>query len=113
VGCATGETMNQVQVGDAIEASREFGAIVHRCAVLIGSKTELGKRSGQTKEIIRSITTGNAHMHDVNVIRQVATAAADVAGKSGSRRMADLIDAIFTRPLTHERPGRLPHRECN
>lgn len=106
--------MSHIQAGgESVEASREFGAIVHRCAVRMGSKTELGNKAGETREVIRSITTGNAHMHDAETLRKVATAAAHVAHRDDVRKMGVLIDKITDKVRAKEKPGRLPHRERN
>ncbi len=98
---------------EQIEASSQFGRIIHRCAVRIGSKTELGKRAGMSKEVIKSITSGEAHNHNEEVLLRLARAVGDVVHKEDSRRLGGLIEQIAGRTMKIDRPGPLPYRERN
>lgn len=93
-------------------ASQDLGNMIHRCAVRIGSKTKLGEMSGQSRDVIVSITSGNAHTHSRETLSAVVNAASAVAHRADIRKMVHLVDKLAG-TLAQEKPGRLPHRERN
>jgi hypothetical protein len=61
------------------EASINFGKIIHRAAVQAKSKTKLGLEAGfaeeDAKPLVKSITDGNAHLHDQAILDGLISAA--------------------------------------
>ncbi|MBA3732876.1 hypothetical protein H0W91_00695 [Patescibacteria group bacterium] len=75
-------------------ASRQFGQYVHKVAAKVGSKTILGERIGQDKEVIRAITRGECHSLDKQVLLSVIEAVRPEVQTSVLKHMNDLLKEI-------------------
>lgn len=132
-----GVNMHQAQAEvskEQLEASLQFGRIIHYCAVRAGGKSQLAIRAGFVskeavekaetaaerecicapgKMVIKLITIGKAYELNVSVLLGVARAVTDVVHRDDCRRLGMLIDQITGSEFatTVERPGPLPYRE--
>jgi len=77
-----------------VGASEAFGRYVHIAAVRVGSKTELGKLVGRSKEDIQKITRGLSHTLEKEVLEDVFRAASPVLPNSAQAHMRALIQTM-------------------
>ncbi len=75
-------------------ASAEFGVLVHRAAVRVGSKTLLGERTGMSKQDIIEVTTGHAGRLEKQVLKDLALSCEPELGTATVGVMLELVEKI-------------------
>ncbi|MFZ2569070.1 MAG: hypothetical protein WAX85_03065 [Minisyncoccia bacterium] len=81
------------------EASEIFGRIIHGVAVEVAKKvgkgkSELARRIGADKALIKTITLGGAHLYDREVLDRLISAVKDDIHPKELERVIQLVEQI-------------------